>query len=417
MNILIITTHFPPKKGGVETSNIQYLDFFERKENFKVVVLTYENRHREKFDDYWQRSKIIRIKVPTALLEYMTGLKNVSRLNSFYRKFMYAFLHICWLGIGGLIYLKEVFKADIIIANGALIESVVAYALSTIAKKKYAVRWRAGFSGILADIVTKLILRRTRVVGVNGRDIQLEIMRLTNFNETKVFISKHGVNMNIFYPIPQRKSRTILNLSPTAFIVLFAAPLNRTKFCDILVESIPMLLRQSSDYFFIIIGEGPLDSEVSKLERLYKRNMRFVPHFVPPEKLNLYINAADITAGCVDVCYPARMVLESLACGTPVYLFNVARREEVSKKVTFTLPLRNVFMISPSSSRLCEFLSKNKLKIHQIRNNKKLIEECRQYILQNHELNKIVKNEIMYLFELSPKNRDRVAEKASNTIY
>jgi len=398
MNILIITTHFPPKKGGVETSNVQYLDYLEQKKNIKVVVLTYENRYKEKFDDYWRKSKIIRIKVPPALLEYMTGLKEVSKLDTLRKKFIYAFLHILCLTIGGLIHLKEAFKADKIIANGALIESFVARILSTIARRKYAVRWRTELSGKLIDIATKFALQHASVIGVNGSDIQSKVIRLTNSNRNKVFVSKHAVNTDVFHPIHQRTARRILNLPLTAFIVLFAAPLNRTKFCDILIKSIPMLLQECSDYFFVIIGEGPLESEIDMLARQYKKNIRFIPHFVSCEKLNIYINAADITASCVDVYYPARIVLESLACGTPVYIYNVARREEkISQKVRFTIPLRNVFVISPSASVLCKFLSENRSKIHQMRNDKALIKESREYILRNHAQNEVLKSDIMRL--------------------
>ena len=42
--ILMLTTHFPPKRGGVETSCIQYLEAAETDDRFTLAVLTYENR-------------------------------------------------------------------------------------------------------------------------------------------------------------------------------------------------------------------------------------------------------------------------------------------------------------------------------------------------------------------------------------
>lgn len=49
--VFLITTHSPPGKGGVETSTLHYLSFFEKQEKYHLIVLTYDNRHLGKFKE------------------------------------------------------------------------------------------------------------------------------------------------------------------------------------------------------------------------------------------------------------------------------------------------------------------------------------------------------------------------------
>lgn len=406
MNILLITTHFPPKRGGVESSNLQYLDFFENQKNFHLTVLTYDNRSFEPFNDYWKNSTIIRVKVPISLLEFMTGLKSVSTLNSFLKKLMYAFFHVYYLIKGSIIHFKKIYKADIILANGALIESIVCYFLSTITRKKYLVRWRTDLSGLMANIATRLCLNKAMMVIVNGQDIKYKIAELTGLGDKRVLISKHAIDTKIFHPIPQTKARMILNLPQRRFIILFAAALNKTKFCDVVLNSAPKLFQRDSDMFLVLIGEGPLEPVARLLAKLYSSNVLFIDRFVEPEKLNLYVNAADIVISCADIYYPSRMLLESLACGTPVYVFSIARCEEKNKgELKLKIPLSNVFTVSASIKEFCAFLIMNKSKIRRIRNNTQLIKTSRQYILQKHERNKVIEEEVMHFIQ-SIKNLD-----------
>jgi glycosyltransferase involved in cell wall biosynthesis len=401
MNILLITTHFPPKRGGVETSNTHYLDFFEKQENFQLIVLTYDNRYRVKFNDHWKKSKVIRIQVPAPLLDYMIELKSVSKLNSFFKKALYLLLHTYYLLTGSLVHLKEILQADKILVNGALIESITGYVVSILTRKKYSVRWRTDLSGGLVNKAIELCFRRASRIGVNGKDIKEKIIKLTGFSESRVFVSKHAVNTEIFYPVSLVKARTNLNLPLNKFIILFVAALNETKFCDLIVDSVPALFQNDYDFFLVFIGEGPLEYAVEKLKKLYISNILFINHFVKPETLNLYVNASDITIGSADIYYPARVVPESLACGTPVLIFNTsAHLEKRNRELKFKIPLPHVFTVSPSQDELCASLMKNKSEIHQIRNDEQLTEMSRQFILQNHGQEKIISNDIMRLLEL-----------------
>ncbi len=398
MNILLITTHFPPKRGGVETSNVQYLDFFEKQNNITATVLTYENRCIKGFVDYWKRSRVIRIKVPVPLLEYMIGLKSVSTLDSFLKQAMYSLLHICYLFKGILINLREIYQADKIVTKGALVETVAGYFSSLLRRQKYAVRWHTDLSMSLADTLTKLTLQRASNIGVNGIDIKRKMIKLVGNKGKNIFVSKNATNTSIFHPISQNEAREILNLPSSKFIILFAAALNEVKFCDLIIKSAPVLLGSDSDFFFVIIGEGPMEQAVEKLQGLLRMNVLFIDHFVSPEKLSLYMNATDIVIGSADTYYPASSVPESLACGIPVLLFNtsghIAKRV---KTLQFTIPLNNVFTVNPSVDDTTKFFLLNKRKIRQLRNDQSMIKMSRQYVMQNYEQGKILKIEFQNL--------------------
>jgi len=396
--ILIITTHFPPKKGGVETIIRQYLDFAEERKDLKFIVLTYENRCFGEFIDYWRYSKIIRIKVPIPLLEFMIGMKSVSCLNSYFRKSIYVFLHVFFLIFGALIHLKEVLKVNKILVVGALVESIAGYILSFLGKKRYAVRWCTDLSDPLALIITKLVTRKASVIAVNGEDIKLKMLKLTMLSPKKILVSRSAVDTDIFCPIPQKEARRIVGLPLNKLIVLYAAALNKTKFCDLIIGSIPKIFKKDSDFFLVIIGEGPLENLIQKLAKLDNANFLFINRFVDQRTLSLYINAADVVVGSADIWYPSRIVLESLACGTPVLLFNASIHEEKrSMGLRFKIPLGNVFVINPSEKEFVGFLLTAKEKILQAKNDQHLVEMSRLHILQNYELRRMVEDELKKL--------------------
>lgn len=397
-NIFLITTHFPPKRGGVETAIRQYLDFAEMQEKFKFTVLTYENRYIENFDDYWKHSKVIRIKVPRPILEYMIGLKSVSRLDTTFKKLMYALLHEIFLLVGGLIHFREILKADKILVKGALVESIAGYILALLARKKYSIRWRTSFSGSMVNIISRMVLRKASCIGVNGIDIKKKMLKFAGLTQEKIFVAKHAVDTDIFHPMHQTKARKLLNLPSKKLIVLFAGALNEVKFCDLVIKSIPKVFQKSSDLFLIIIGEGPLENIIKDFKKSNNVNLLFIEHFVDQKTLSLYINAADLVIGAADIYYPSKLVLESLACGTPVLLFDTSQHiEKRGMRLQFRIPLDNVFVINPSEHEFVRFLLASKEKIRQFKNDKHLIEMSRLYIYRNYEMRRIVKDELEFL--------------------
>ncbi len=397
--VFLITTHSPPGKGGVETSTLHYLSFFEKQEKYHLIVLTYDNRHLGKFKENQKNSIILRIKIPHSLLQFMTSIKSVSALNSFFKKIMYVFLHTYFLTVGSLINLKKLYTASIIVTNGALVEVIPCYFLSLITRKRYSVRWRTDLSSITGNILTKFFLRRANTIVVNGYDIKKKIKTLIGTNNN-IFVSAHGIDTKLFYPLYQKEARKKANLPIDKFIILFVAPLNKVKFCDLLIDAAHYLFKEKTDIILIFVGEGPLENKIIELKKQYPHNIIFINKFINQKKLNLFFNAADIVIGTSDIYYPSRVVLESLSCGVPVVIFNAPihiEKRYIKTKIRYSIPLPNVFMVDPSAYAFSEFIFKNKSKIHKFRNDKKIIRASREYIEKHHLLEKIIKNEVQRL--------------------
>jgi hypothetical protein len=394
--ILIVTIHFPPMKGGVETMSWQYVDFIESRRDLKAIVLTYDTRFIENFDDYWQKNKVLRIRVETRLLRFMISLK--TRLNSFPGRVAYVLLHLFYLSKGTILFFNRIKEADVILANGGAIESIFGYFLSIIIKKNLLIRWRTDFKFYLSNPVNRYLLRlsfkKATKIGVNGKDIEDEVNKFLGINEgQKVFSNKQTANTEIFYPLSTTYVRGA-KLRYEKFVILFAAPFNEAKFCDIIVQAAYNLILNDNSFFFIFIGHGPLDSIVKKLASSFPKNVLLIDHPVDPKTLSLYINAADITIGSADIHYVGNLVVESLACGTSVLVFNSSIHENKrGKSLEFELPLPHVFMADPSADRLSEVLKTNKEFVKSLKRDPKQVKIAQNYILQNYEKSKVLTEE------------------------
>lgn len=397
--VLIITTHFPPMRGGVESMSQNYLDFIETREDLLAILLTYENRYNQNFDDYWQRTKVLRIKVNKRTLEFMIGIRSVSTLDSFLKKVAYFFFHFYYLSRGSIIFFNRLKGIDVILTNGALVESTFGYVLSMIMRKKLIIRWRSDFKSYLSNPLTnffiKLCFDRAARIAVNGDDIRDDIIKfLKSEKQFKVFTSKAAIDSRYFHPMLQMDARRILGLPNDKFIILFAASLSPTKFCNVIVESAYETLQNDKSFFYIFIGEGPLYQMVRKLNDSFQQNILFIDHFLNPETLGLYINASNITVGSADIQYAGRLILESLACGTPVLLFDTSIYEQKrNQSLRFKIPLPHVFTTAHSRNDVACTLLLNKKAIQSIKDNPELIRISQQYINQNYEKYAVIMEE------------------------
>jgi glycosyltransferase involved in cell wall biosynthesis len=238
-------------------------------------------------------------------------------------------------------------------------------------------------------------LKRATTIVVNGRDIEEDIYKLLENKKTpKILSAKQTVDTAFFYPVSPKLARNTLQLPQDKFIILFAAALNETKFCDIIVNSAYQIIGKNKSSFYIFIGQGPLEDMVKELEASFPENVLFINHVVDPQTLSLYINASNITIGSADIYYPGNFILESLACGTPVLLFNrsihLEKRNDVLK---FKIPLPHIFITDYSNNGLLETLLVKRKLIESVKNNSQLVKTAQQYILQNYEKYKVLTEE------------------------
>jgi len=132
-----------------------------------------------------------------------------------------------------------------------------------------------------------------------------------------------GVNLSLFTPIDQTTARQRLNLPKDAKLMLYVGRFAPLKRVDRLIKSVAQLRTRERDVHLTIVGGDDPDDEstltlktiVSELQ--IEGNVRFAGR-VDQQTLPLYYSAADLLALPSDYESFGLVLLEAMACGTPV---------------------------------------------------------------------------------------------------
>src|SRR5208337_3263699 len=129
----------------------------------------------------------------------------------------------------------------------------------------------------------------------------------------------NGVDSRRFFPEDQQAAREKLGLDAQDRVIVSVAALKRVKGPDLLVRAAALLKKSSARCKVLFVGAGP---ELGSLQQLAEQlDCADICQFVGPvpnEQLRTYFSAADVS------CLASRkegwpnVILESLACGTPV---------------------------------------------------------------------------------------------------
>jgi teichuronic acid biosynthesis glycosyltransferase TuaC len=171
---------------------------------------------------------------------------------------------------------------------------------------------------IVRKLLRYTLCKADRVIAVSsalkGAMIQMGIP------EEKVSVIPNGVDLNKFHPIPKDVARKRLGL-PQKTIILSVGNLTPNKGFDLLVKALSILFAtfHTENLYLVIIGEGGFRKKLEKLiSRLSLEAHVHLTGDIPHEALNLWYSAADL------FCLASRregwpnVLLESLACSTPV---------------------------------------------------------------------------------------------------
>ncbi|MEW6301095.1 MAG: glycosyltransferase [Thermodesulfobacteriota bacterium] len=126
-----------------------------------------------------------------------------------------------------------------------------------------------------------------------------------------------GVDLTVFRSADKRATRTALGLPQDAKVLLFAANgvrRNMWKDYETIRAALSLVAERSRGQHILFIALG----ENAPPERIGEAEICFVPFQKEPETVARYYQAADLYVHAAKADTFPRVVLEALACGTPV---------------------------------------------------------------------------------------------------
>lgn len=158
------------------------------------------------------------------------------------------------------------------------------------------------------------------------KDAMLDIHK----NGKDINVIPNGIDTKQFKPINRELARRKLNL-PDGKIILSVGQLIPRKGMDILIRAFKKVTELSGEPMtLLLVGEGP---DITKLQKLVKildlENRVLLVGGRPHSELCSYYNAADLFCLASSREGWPNVVMESLACGTPVVATNVWGTPEI----------------------------------------------------------------------------------------
>lgn len=230
----------------------------------------------------------------------------------------------------------EGFDFDLIDAHYYYPDGVAAGLLARWLKKPFVVTARGTDISLISSfslpkkMIVETASRASASIGVCKALVE-EIARL-GVNRTTLYTMRNGVDLARFVPVDRVLARSMLNTDATAKrILLSVGHLIERKGHHIAIEALRYL---PSDTHLYVAGSGP---EAGSLEKLAARLcLKERVHFlgqIPNENLRDWYSAADALVLCSSREGWANVLLESMACGTPVVATNIWGTPEVVSDV------------------------------------------------------------------------------------
>ncbi len=148
--------------------------------------------------------------------------------------------------------------------------------------------------------------------------------------EKKISVIPNGIDPNSFYQLSKSESRQYLSIPVNEKVILSVGSLIPLKGFHILLEAFVQVLQIDTQVQLYIVGKGlyrkALETIITELS--LERNVTLVGE-VPNKKLCAWYSAADVFCLASSSEGWANVIMESLACGTPVVSTNVSGAPEI----------------------------------------------------------------------------------------
>ncbi|PYV89735.1 MAG: glycosyltransferase [Acidobacteria bacterium] len=153
-----------------------------------------------------------------------------------------------------------------------------------------------------------------------------EAMIRLKIPEEKISVIPNGVDIGKFYAVQKDETRRKLGLPTDKKVILSVGHLIPLKGFDLLIKAFKILFEElhEKDLYLAIVGEGTSRRELERMISSLKldRHVRLAGA-IPHRELNLWYSAADLFCLASSREGWPNVLLESLACGTPVVATDV----------------------------------------------------------------------------------------------
>ncbi|MEW6378713.1 MAG: glycosyltransferase family 4 protein [bacterium] len=149
-------------------------------------------------------------------------------------------------------------------------------------------------------------------------------------DEKKISVIPNGVDIDIFYPIDKEEARRKLLINQDHKVIVSVGSLIPRKGFHIILETLPGLIQRDAKIHLYIIGEGHYRSSLEKqIKDLHlDRHVTLVGE-VANDELKFWYSSADVFCLASSREGWANVIMESLACGTPVVATRVYGAPEI----------------------------------------------------------------------------------------
>lgn len=307
--ILIVAIGFLPNIGGLETHLKDLIDEL-LKDDWRIIVLTYQPLHTPVLGKWVESSKNLRIYRLPSIKGLFYRLLKIPLLEFI---FLEPFLFVAT----PLILLMHP-SVNVINAQGIIAGFSVSF-WKKIFRKRYVISAQSVYNfprtGLYRQVCKWIFKSADKVIAISGQT-KKDIATL-DVSSNKIEVYTNWENSNFFKPQDKIKAKREVGFE-NKFVVSFFGRLVEEKGIKVLIDAIKLANKKIT---FAIYGEGPL---VNLVERVAKENKNVVyMKIIPPEDLPLHYSAADL------VIMPSlheegfgRVAAGSLFCGTPVIASN-----------------------------------------------------------------------------------------------
>jgi glycosyltransferase involved in cell wall biosynthesis len=247
-----------------------------------------------------------------------------------------------------LIYARDYHVALICLLPKLVFRRRLVYEINGLASEEWLMR-----RDTTLDRMVALIIRGSEYLSARGADMVVAVteglkqylVSDLGLRSGKIIVIPNGVDTRVFYPMDEVESlrdlRSSFGIDTNEPIVLFAGNLAPWQGIDVLLDSVPIVLREVSRARFLIVGDGDLRNHLETRTKTMdlEKHVLFTGT-VLHNQIPRYINMAEI---CVSPFVKRRnnriglspmKIHEYMACGKAVVSSRVAGLDFIEREKT-----------------------------------------------------------------------------------